>query len=118
MSRAQRCQVVAERRTGPSDAELQPPDLRDAPLDTSTRLEDVTVPEDRELWTSLEAAAHLRFPTLNAFYQWVWLHKVPRERRGKVALYRRRDLEEALRKDPRRVAPARPLLVAHTRRRS
>jgi hypothetical protein len=108
-------EVVTERGAGPAQPELQPADLRDPSVDAPHGLDEIRIPQDRELWTSLEAAAHLRFDTLHAFYSWVCRHKVPREYRGKEALYRKADLDAALRRDPRRVVAPRNLL-SHNRR--
>jgi hypothetical protein len=110
-------QVIPERGAGAAQPELQPADLRDASVDAPHGLDEVRIPQDRELWTSLEAAAYLRFETLEAFYSWVHKHRVPRERRGKTALYRRRDLDEVLRHDARRVVGKRQFFsTAHDRR--
>lgn len=108
-------EVIPEGGAGTAQAELQPADLRDASVDAPHRLNEVRIPENRELWTSLEAAAYLRIGTLPAFYSWVCRHRVPREYVGKEARYRRRDLDEALRRDHRRVAAPRNLL-SHARR--
>lgn len=112
-------EVLSERGAGPAETELQSTDLHDAPVDTPQDLSQVRIPTDREFLTSLEAAAHLRFKTLPAFYSWVCRHQVPRERRGKETLYRRRDLDEALRQDARRVVGKRQFFsTAHIGRRA
>jgi hypothetical protein len=113
----ERVEVVTQSGAGPAKAKLEPADLPDTPLHSTQSLLDVRIPADRELWTSLESAAYLRFSTLEAFYSWVHKHHIPRERRGKEALYRKRDLDEALRQDARRVVGKRQLFsMAHTRR--
>ncbi len=109
----ERVEVVSESGAGPAKPDLQSADLPDTSLHQSHGLLDVRIPTDREYLTSLEAAAHLRFSTLPAFYSWVCRHKVPREYVGKEARYRRRDLDEAVRQDSRRVVASRQLLVRH-----
>lgn len=113
----ERVEIAAECSTGSVEPQPQPADLGDATLDQAHGLLHVHIPTDREWLTSLEAAAHLRFSTLNAFYSWVCRHRVPREYIGKEARYRRRDLDEALRQDSRRVVGKRQFFsMAHTRR--
>ena len=110
-----RDQVIPEGGARSAEPELQPADLRDASVDAPHGLDQVRIPDDREWLTSLEAAAHLRFSTLNNFYSWVCRNRVPREKRGKESLYRKADLDAALRRDPRRVVAPRNLL-SHGRR--
>ena len=55
-----------------------------------------------------EAAQYLCFPSRNAFYHWIGRSGVPRCRRGRVLLFLRRDLDEA-------VQPPRPAILSRHR---
>lgn len=74
--------------------QLQPADLAQALLDLE-RATFLTVPE---------AAAYLRFRTLNGFYHWLRNHRDLKGHRGHALLFRRRDLEAAVTKEPHRSA--------------
>lgn len=46
--------------------------------------------------TAAEAADFVRSPTIAAFRKWTYRACVPKSRRGRTVLYRRRELEAAL----------------------
>lgn len=81
-----RRQVVRKGRRRALKAALQPANLPQAPVDLS-----------RQTYLSVpEATVYLRFQSKKALYCWVAEHGIPKCRRGRVLLFLRRDLDEAV----------------------
>jgi hypothetical protein len=81
-----RRQVVRQRRRRPAKPQLKSPNLNRPALDLS-----------RETYLTVDQTiAYLKFPTANAVHLWASRKRVPKCRRGRIVLFLRRDLDNAV----------------------